>query len=236
MKKVILMIIISVIVHYVNGQSIFALNEANWKIFEGDHSKRDIQSLIENIDDDLMIYLLQNDLFESHIKSFHIVDYDFDGVMDIIYSGDAGSNSPRTLIFKGFSPPWWGFSLPQRERPRPKGRSVSPGRESPPWRTSPSFVSRCLPSSTGTLRSALSMPCSTALSPRFSTPASTRRSFFLSSSPPHWWEFSTRSPDTPPRKRSRGFSASWPFEHLINGFSPSTARSMAPSTTGSSDP
>ena len=130
------------------------------------------------------------------------------------------SNTPRTSISKGSSPLWWGFSPPKGERPRPTGRSASPGRGSPPWRTSPSSASKCSPSSTGTTRSDPSMPCSTAPSPRFSTPVSTKRNFFLSSSHPLWWGFLTRFPDTPPQKRSRGSFASWPFEHPIKGFSP----------------
>ena len=55
---------------------------------------------VAKIKDELLMYLNQKKILDRSYSNFHFLDYDMDGMAEIIYSGDAGTNALRTLIFK----------------------------------------------------------------------------------------------------------------------------------------
>ena len=75
-------------------------NTPQWKLYEENISKEEKSRYINEINDDLIVYLKSSNQIDLHFENFHFIDYDLDGITDIIYSGDAGTQSGRTLFFK----------------------------------------------------------------------------------------------------------------------------------------
>lgn len=72
----------------------------DWKKYEESYSAEYKRGEIKKIKDDLLEYLEGSGSLENNLINFHFIDYNFDGVLDIIYSGDAGTEIKRTLIFE----------------------------------------------------------------------------------------------------------------------------------------
>jgi len=71
-----------------------------WSEYEKDISIDYKKSEIKKIKDDLLEYLKENEILEESLSNFHFIDYDLNGVIDIVYSGDAGTETKRTIVFK----------------------------------------------------------------------------------------------------------------------------------------
>ncbi|MFV0554272.1 MAG: hypothetical protein ACK5LR_06160 [Mangrovibacterium sp.] len=81
-------------------QSVILDEQCDWEKYEQAYSPEEKLRRIDGIDDELLVYLKSNQLFESNICNFHFIDYNLDGNVDIIYSGCAGTDTERTLIFE----------------------------------------------------------------------------------------------------------------------------------------
>jgi len=80
-------------------ESIFTKN-VNWKNYEKEYDVKEKIIEVNKIKDELLVYLKSNERLNDNLSSFHFIDYDFNGEIDIIYSGNAGTESLRTLIFE----------------------------------------------------------------------------------------------------------------------------------------
>ncbi len=99
-KKVFICFLLTHIQVAAFSQSYFLEENVNWLKDEAKYEKAYMHGEIGKIKDDLMIYLEASESLEKNFKNFHFFDYNFDGYIDIIYSGDAGTESKRTLIFE----------------------------------------------------------------------------------------------------------------------------------------
>jgi hypothetical protein len=83
------------------SQKPFFKKDIEWN----DYSKKDLSfnskvEKINSIDDGLLFYLKSNSILRQNLSNFHFIDYDLDGEIEILYSGDAGTDAKRTLIFE----------------------------------------------------------------------------------------------------------------------------------------
>jgi len=83
-----------------NAQYSFFNSKVNWKELEKSIPINIKKEEISKLADDLIIYLKGNKLLEKNFSNFHFLDYDMDGATEIVFCGDAGTTSKRTLIFK----------------------------------------------------------------------------------------------------------------------------------------
>lgn len=80
-------------------ESIFT-KSVEWKDLEKKYELKYRISEINKIKDDLLNYFNENEDLDQNLSDFHFLDYDFNGIIDIIYSGYGGIDSMRTLIFE----------------------------------------------------------------------------------------------------------------------------------------
>lgn len=80
-------------------QNLFS-SKINWGNYEKDFSLEYKKEEIKKIKDDLLEYLEGSEILEENLLNFHFVDYDLNGIIDIVYSGNAGTETKRTLIFE----------------------------------------------------------------------------------------------------------------------------------------
>jgi|GEM_PF-2086311 len=78
----------------------FFSKNLKWSKYEAKIPQDEKIKTIETIDDDLLIFLKSNNILEDKAKNFRFFDYNFNGKYEIFYSGDAGTDSERTLIFQ----------------------------------------------------------------------------------------------------------------------------------------
>lgn len=80
-------------------ESIFIKN-IDWQAYETELDITYRTGEINKIQDDLLSYFKENQSLKQNLVNFHFVDYDFNGVVDILYSGYGGTESMRTLVFE----------------------------------------------------------------------------------------------------------------------------------------
>ncbi len=100
MKNLVLCFVFLCIVNVGYTQNYFFNEKIDWSNYEKGYSSENKRNLIENINDELLTYLKNNKIIESALENFHIVDFNLDGIPEILYSGDAGTDAKRTLIFE----------------------------------------------------------------------------------------------------------------------------------------
>lgn len=83
-----------------SGQNLITREKIVWERYEKSYAKEYKLSEIKKIKDDLIVYLNETESFVCNFNNFHFIDYNFDGNVDIIYTGDAGTETKRTLIFE----------------------------------------------------------------------------------------------------------------------------------------
>ncbi len=98
MKKGYIFLLLALISNYAFSQT-FLTDTVSWNQYEINYSKKLKLEKIKKIKDDLIKYLESNDELQNNLHNFHFFDYNGDGNIDIIYTGDAGTDSERTLIF-----------------------------------------------------------------------------------------------------------------------------------------
>lgn len=92
-------ILFSLIANAFAQKSIFE-KSFDWKGYEQQFDLKYRIGEINKIKDDLLLYFNESSDLEDNLSDFHFVDYDLNGIMDIIYSGYGGTDSMRTLIFE----------------------------------------------------------------------------------------------------------------------------------------
>ena len=82
--------------------------EMNWLMWEKSYTQEDKLAIIDSIDVELTRYIKEaiHLTIENSIKNFHFIDYDGDGDHDIIYVGDAGTESYRTIFLEKKGNEW----------------------------------------------------------------------------------------------------------------------------------
>jgi hypothetical protein len=98
MKKRFIFLLLALISNYAFSQT-FLTDTVSWNQYEINYSKKLKLEKIKKIKDELIEYLESNDELQNNLHNFHFFDYNSDGNIDIIYTGDAGTDSERTLIF-----------------------------------------------------------------------------------------------------------------------------------------
>lgn len=100
MKHTLVFIVLLLMNSILYGQILPIDNKVNWDKYEIRYSENHKINEVKKIKDDLLVYLDDNKLLEKNLNNFHFIDYDFDGNLELIYSGDAGTETERTLIFE----------------------------------------------------------------------------------------------------------------------------------------
>lgn len=80
-------------------KSLFSKN-INWNKYEKLVSTTYKAKEINKIKDDLLIYLKDNKILKDNLQNFHFIDYNSNGIIDIIYSGYGMTDSKQTIIFE----------------------------------------------------------------------------------------------------------------------------------------
>ncbi|MEX2410250.1 MAG: hypothetical protein WD607_02570 [Candidatus Paceibacterota bacterium] len=100
MKNVFFFLLIVISTSIVNCQSFLKSQSIDWTKYEETYDDEFRISEIAKIKDDLLFYLNESDMLEDNIDNFHFIDFNGNCNIDIIYSGDAGTDKKRTLIFE----------------------------------------------------------------------------------------------------------------------------------------
>lgn len=82
------------------SQSFVNNKKVIWKDYEKVYSENYKLNQVKKIDDDLLVFLKATESLASNLNNFHFIDYNMDGNIDIIYTGNAGTETKRTLIFE----------------------------------------------------------------------------------------------------------------------------------------
>lgn len=100
MRKVLICFILLSTPCLLSGQNFITREKIVWEKYVKSYSKEYKLIEIKKIEDDLLVYLNATGRLAYYLNNFHFIDYNFDGNIDIIYTGDAGTETKRTLIFE----------------------------------------------------------------------------------------------------------------------------------------